>query len=51
MRSGSPGGMTQIKVLCHEQIAVAICGETIEWQMCKNVRDALAHGSSWCQQL
>ena len=42
--AGSIGGEAQIKVFQHENADVVVCGETVEWQTCEYVRDALSLG-------
>lgn len=44
MLLGAIGGENQIKALHLADLDVALCGETVEWQTCEYVRDAIAAG-------
>lgn len=43
---GAMGGEAQIQVFHHWNVDGVICGETVEWQTCEYVRDAIAMGYS-----
>ncbi|GCE30772.1 hypothetical protein KDA_62560 [Dictyobacter alpinus] len=44
MLLGAIGGQNQIKALHMADLDVVLCGETVEWQACEYVRDAIATG-------
>ncbi len=41
---GAMGGDYQIKAFSQDALDVVVCGETVEWQTCEYVRDAIACG-------